>query len=87
MKFEAPHFKKIAKEVQVSICHNDKYLGIDLIGDDDKPYAHGHMNLETAKRFIAFASGLIMAMENKSRSYDAIASGVNATLARGRILK
>ncbi len=87
MKFEAPHFKKIASEVQVSICHNDKYLGIDLIGDDDKSYAHGHMDLATAKKFIAFASGLIATMENKSRSYDAIASGVDATLAKKRISK
>ncbi len=83
-KFEAPHFKKIASEVQVSICHNDKYLGIDLIGDDGKSYAHGHMDLQTAKKFIAFASGLIMAMESKSRSYDAIAAGVDAALAKGR---
>ncbi len=87
MKFEAPHFKKIASEVQVSICHNDKYIGIDLIDDDGKSYAHGHMNLEMAKKFIEFANGLIATLERKSRSYDAIAAGVDATLARGRISK
>jgi hypothetical protein len=58
---------RIASEVQARLCHGNKYIGFDFLDNDGKSYAHGHMDIDTAKQFAIFLNGLIRDLENKDR--------------------
>ena len=74
--------KKIANEIQCRMCHGGNYIGIDLMDDDGKVYAHGHLNLDTAKQFQEFFGDMVKVLEIRTRTTQTLNSAVNGLLRR-----
>jgi hypothetical protein len=64
--------KKIANEIQCRMCHGGNYIGIDLMDDDGKVYAHGHLNLDTAKQFQEFFGEMVKVLDARTRTSKAL---------------